>query len=89
MVNWILHKEILPIKKEHLESFLNVWLTNLGFPNFRECQPLCGRRVVRNFHYENEKDFDHSTMKTVTHPDHNHLHHHEHVHEHRNDTLVK
>lgn len=35
VVNWILHKEVLPIKREHLEAFYNVWYTNLGYPNFR------------------------------------------------------
>ncbi len=80
VVNWIVHKEVLPIKKEHLEAFKNVWLTNLGFPNFRECQPLCGRRVVRNFHYENENATDHSTMDAKTHSDHHHHHSHDHHH---------
>jgi hypothetical protein len=31
------HKEVLPIKKEHLDAFKNVWFSNLGHPNFREC----------------------------------------------------
>jgi carbonic anhydrase len=37
VVNWIVHKKVLPIKKEHLEAFKSVWLPNLGHPNFREC----------------------------------------------------
>ena len=50
VVNWIVHKEVLPISEEHLHALRRVWFANLGFFNFRECQPLCGRRVVRNFH---------------------------------------
>lgn len=50
VVNWIVNKEVLPITQEHLDSLRSIWFENLGFGNFRECQPLCGRRVVRNFH---------------------------------------
>ena len=49
MVNWILYKQVLPISKEHLDAFTSVWFPILWNGNFRECQPLCGRRIVRNF----------------------------------------
>jgi len=89
VVNWIVHKEVLPIKKEHLEAFMSVWYGNLGYGNYRECQHLCGRRVVRNFHLEGEEGFDYSTLDPVTHSDHHyqrpyevHQHHHDHKHHH-------
>jgi carbonic anhydrase len=57
VVNWIVHKEVLPIRRDHLEAFKKVWFTNLGYGNYRECQHLCGRRVVRNFHLD-QNDFE-------------------------------
>ena len=57
VVNWIVHKEVLPIRKDHLEAFKKVWFTNLGYGNYRECQHLCGRRVVRNFHLD-QNDYE-------------------------------
>ena len=50
VVNWILLKEIMPISFDDLESFRDIWYGGLGHGNFRECQPLCERRIVRNFH---------------------------------------
>lgn len=49
IVNWFVYKDVLPISKTHLESLKSQWHCNLGHHNFRECQPLCGRRVVKNF----------------------------------------
>ena len=60
VVNWILHKEVLPITEEHLKAFKNVWMTNLGYGNFRECQPLCGRRIVRNFEHVHDETCQHN-----------------------------
>ena len=37
VVSWIVHKEVLPISKEHLDAFKSVWYKNLGYGNFREC----------------------------------------------------
>lgn len=55
VVNWIIYKRVLPITAEHLHAFKSVWLANLGgYGNYRECQPLCGRRVVRNFQHVDE-----------------------------------
>ncbi len=52
VVNWVIHSEVLPIKEAHLNSLKNVWLKNLeGHGNFRDCQPLCGRKVARNVPY--------------------------------------
>ena len=50
VVNWLVQTRVLPISKEHLESFRDIWYEYLGHGNFRDCQPLCERRVVRNFH---------------------------------------
>ena len=48
IVNWIVHTEVLPIKEAHLQSLRAVWLKHLeGHDNYRDCQPLCGREVVR------------------------------------------
>ncbi len=49
VVNWIVYKHVLPISEEDLNALREVWFNNLGYGNFRECQPLSGRRVVRNF----------------------------------------
>lgn len=50
IVNWNLYSEVLPISEGHLHLLHNQWHDNLGgHCNFRECQPLYGRRVVRNF----------------------------------------
>jgi len=65
VVNWIIHKEVLPITQEHLDAFKSVWLSNLGYPNFRECQPLCGRRVVRNFHFDVDHFHDRECIHTA------------------------
>ncbi len=57
VVNWILYKKVLPISEEHLAAFRSVWFPNLGgHGNFRECQPLCGRKIVRNFEHFEESD---------------------------------
>jgi carbonic anhydrase len=62
VVNWILHKKVLPITEEHLNAFKSVWLGNLGgHGNYRECQPLCGRRVVRNFEHVHDENCIHHT----------------------------
>ena len=55
VVNWIIYKRVLPITAEHLHAFKSVWMTNLGYGNYRECQPLSGRRVVRNFEHVEEE----------------------------------
>jgi carbonic anhydrase len=50
IVNWNVYSEVLPISKQHLKHFVECWHDhNCGHHNFRECQPLYGRRVVRNF----------------------------------------
>ena len=54
VVNWILYRHVLPITAEHLETFKSVWMTNLGFGNYRDCQPLAGRKIVRNFELQEE-----------------------------------
>jgi len=59
VVNWVLYKEVLPISKEHLDAFKDVWYPILLNGNFRNCQPLCGRRVVRNFENLEESYVDH------------------------------
>ena len=59
VVNWILHKQVLPITEEHLNAFKSVWMKNLGHGNYRECQPLCGRRVVRNFEHVHDETCQH------------------------------
>lgn len=50
IVNWNVYSEVLPITKKDLNGFVNAWHDhNCGHGNFRNCQPLYGRRVVRNF----------------------------------------
>jgi len=50
IVNWNVYSEVLPIQKEHLNQLVGYWKDfNCGHQNFRDCQPLYGRRVVRNF----------------------------------------
>jgi carbonic anhydrase len=50
IVNWNLYSRVLPINEQHLEELHSSWHDNLhGHCNFRECQPLYGRRVVKNF----------------------------------------
>lgn len=49
VVNWVIHTQVLPISETDLNNLRGVWHTRLGFFNFRHCQPLCGRKVVRNF----------------------------------------
>lgn len=77
VVNWILYKRVLPISHAHLEAFRNVWFPNLGgHGNFRECQPLCGRKIVRNFeHLDDQRHLQHQHV----HSDACSHHHHEEV----------
>ena len=49
IVNWVVHTDALPISETDLHNLRSVWHTRLGFFNFRHCQPLCGRKVARNF----------------------------------------
>jgi carbonic anhydrase len=50
IVNWNVYSEVLPISSQHLKHFVGCWHDhNHGHGNFRECQPLHGRKVVRNF----------------------------------------
>jgi len=50
IVNWNVYSEVLPVTKKDLNNFVEAWHDhNCGHANFRECQPLYGRRVVRNF----------------------------------------
>lgn len=49
IVNWLVQPAVLPISEEHLKAMKNVWYENVGTGNFRICQPLCERRIVRNF----------------------------------------
>jgi carbonic anhydrase len=62
VVNWILHKEVLPITEEHLEAFKSIWMKNLGHGNYRDCQPLCGRKIVRNFEHLDDHVHDENCM---------------------------
>lgn len=57
VVNWILYKKVLPITESDLTAFKSIWMKNLGHGNYRDCQPLCGRRIVRNFEkFEDEEE---------------------------------
>ncbi|TNV72442.1 hypothetical protein FGO68_gene3685 [Halteria grandinella] len=74
VVNWILYKKVLPITEEDLTAFKSIWMKNLGFGNYRDCQPLCGRKIVRNFEkFEDEDEHHHVHSDTC-----GHIHHHRH-----------
>lgn len=49
VVNWIIMKDILPISWYDLECLRDIWYGRVGHGNYRECQPLCDRRITRNF----------------------------------------
>ena len=49
VVNWLIYKEILPITEKDAFRFQKYWYSNCGCGNFRECCPLCSRRIVKNF----------------------------------------
>ncbi len=77
VVNWILYKQVLPITQEHLDAFKNVWMTNLGHGNYRDCQPLCDRRIVRNFEKFEDEEHGHVHSETCGHMHikNQHVHH--------------
>lgn len=74
VVNWILYKKVLPIKENDLYAFKNIWTGNLGFGNYRDCQPLCGRKIVRNFESFEEGHVHSDTCEHTEH--HKHEVHH-------------
>ena len=50
IVNWNVYRHVLPISEKHLNELIAQWNPHVGgHCNFREVQPLYGRRVVRNF----------------------------------------
>lgn len=49
IVNWFVYRKVLPISESDLEQLRQQWHCKLGHHNYRECQPLYGRRVVKNF----------------------------------------
>ena len=55
VVSWIVHTEVLPVKEAHLASLRAVWQKHLdGHDNYRDCQPLCGREVVKNLTHHHQ-----------------------------------
>jgi carbonic anhydrase len=49
IVNWFIFKDVKPISNEDLDNLIKHWSPVIGPNNARHCQPLCGRRVVKNF----------------------------------------
>jgi carbonic anhydrase len=76
VVNWILYKKVLPITETDLNAFKGIWMKNLGFGNYRDCQPLCGRKIVRNFEKFEEEGEGHVHTHACSHAREHHLVHH-------------
>ena len=64
VVNWIIHTEVHTIREAHLNSLKSVWQKHLGHDNFRDCQPICGRKVVRNVPYHHTAAHAHTLSPT-------------------------
>jgi len=48
-VNWFVYGNVLPISEAHLKAFKSHCHDHHGHQNFRDVQPLNGRRVAKNF----------------------------------------
>ena len=49
IVNWLMYRDVLPVSEEHALILQRMWYRSIGCFNFRECCPLYGRRIVKNF----------------------------------------